>query len=308
MSVPAPSAAPFDPNTVSQNRFVLDCRGHTLDCRPGAADPNGAHIMGVLNATPDSFSDGGQFLAVEDAVSRAAEMLSEGASIIDVGGESTRPGAEPVSADTELDRVLPVVEAITDRFPDALLSVDTYKPNVAEAALDAGAHIVNDVTGLRHAPEMAEVAADADAPLVIMHSAGGPGDLTSPREYADVTAEVRDVLAQAIETAETAGVESIIIDPGFGFGKSHTENLRLINEIDELLTLDRPLLMGVSRKSTIGVTLGSEDAPAPVDDRLFGSLGATAVGVMRGATIVRTHDVAATADMIRVMTATLHSS
>jgi dihydropteroate synthase len=264
--------------------------------------------MGVLNATPDSFSDGGQFLAVEDAVSRAAEMLSEGASIIDVGGESTRPGADPVSAEVEMDRVLPVVEAITDRFPEAILSVDTYKPAVAEAALDAGAHIVNDVTGLRHHPEMADVAAAAGAPLVIMHSAGEPGDLTAPRDYADVTAEVRDALTRSIETAEEAGVDSIIIDPGFGFGKSHTENLRLINEIDEFLTLDRPLLMGVSRKSTIGATLGSPDAPVPTDDRLFGSLGATAVGVMRGATLVRTHDVAATLDMLTVLAATLYSS
>lgn len=264
--------------------------------------------MGILNATPDSFSDGGQFLAVEDAVSRAAEMLSAGASIIDIGGESTRPGAAPVDAETEMNRVLPVVEALVDRFPDALLSVDTYKPEVAAAALDAGAHIVNDVTGLRHNPEMAEVAAEAGAPLVIMHSAGTPGDLTSPCDYADVTAEVRDVLARSIETAEAAGVGSIIVDPGFGFGKSHAENLRLINEIDEILTLDRPLLMGVSRKSTIGATLGTEEEPAPVDDRLFGSLGATAVGIMRGATIVRTHDVAATADMIQVMRATLRST
>jgi dihydropteroate synthase len=263
--------------------------------------------MGILNATPDSFSDGGQFLAVEDAVSRAAEMLSAGASIIDVGGESTRPGADPVPADRERDRVVPVIEALCDRFPEALISIDTYKPEVARAALEAGAHIVNDVTGLRHHPEMAEVAADAGAPLIIMHSVGEPGNLTSPREYADVTAEVRDALAQSIETAEEAGVDSIVVDPGFGFGKSHTENLRLINDVDELLTLDRPVLIGVSRKSTIGATLGTEDAPAPVEDRLFGSLGATAVGVMRGATLVRTHDVTATMDFLTVLDATLHA-
>lgn len=264
--------------------------------------------MGILNATPDSFSDGGQFLAVEDAVSRAAEMLSAGASIIDVGGESTRPGAAPVSVDRERDRVVPVVETLSDRFPDALLSIDTYKPEVARAALEAGAHIVNDVTGLRQHPEMADVAADAGAPLVIMHSAGEPGNLTSPREYADVTTEVRDALAQSIETAEEAGVGSIVVDPGFGFGKSHTENLRLINEVGELLTLDRPVLIGVSRKSTIGATLGTDESPAPVEDRLFGSLGATAVGVMRGATLVRTHDVTATMDLLTVLDATLHAS
>jgi dihydropteroate synthase len=264
--------------------------------------------MGILNVTPDSFSDGGQYQAVEAAISRAAEMLSEGASIVDVGGESTRPGAEPVSAAAERDRVLPVVEALADRFPDALLSVDTYKPEVARPALEAGAHLINDVTGLRHRPEMAEVAAEAGVPLVIMHSAGEPGDLTSPRAYDDVVAEVRDALTRAVETAEEAGVSSIVVDPGFGFGKSHRQNLRLINEIDELLALDRPVLMGVSRKSTIGATLGTENAPAPVEDRLFGSLGATAVGVMRGATLVRTHDVAATVETLTVLGATLRAS
>jgi dihydropteroate synthase len=264
--------------------------------------------MGILNVTPDSFSDGGRFRAVEDAVSRAAEMLSAGASIIDVGGESTRPGADPITAAEERDRVLPVVEALTDRFPEALLSVDTYKPEVARAALDAGAHIVNDVTGLRHHPEMAEVAAETGAPLVVMHSAGEPGDLTRPREYDDVVAEVRDTLAQTLETAEEAGVSSLVVDPGFGFGKTHAQNLRLVNEIDELLTLDRPVLLGVSRKSTIGATLGTDETPAPVDERLHGSLGATAVGVLRGATLVRTHDVAATVDMLHVLDATLRAS
>jgi dihydropteroate synthase len=307
MRAPTRSTAPYSPDAFPAERFVLDCRGQALDCRPGTAGPLGAHLMGILNATPDSFSDGGKYLAVEDAVSRAAEMLSAGASIVDVGGESTRPGADPVDAAEEKDRVLPVIEALTDRFPEAILSIDTYKPDVAAAALDAGAHIVNDVTGLRHHPEMAEVAAENGAPLVIMHSAGEPGDLTAPREYADVTAEVRDALAQAIETAEQAGVGSIIVDPGFGFGKSHEQNRRLVNEVDELLSLNRPLLLGVSRKSTIGATLGTPDEPVPTGDRLFGSLGATAVGVMRGATLVRTHDVAATADLLRVLTATLNA-
>ena len=307
MPTPARSTAPFAPNAFPADRFMLNCRGRSLDCRPGREDGPGVQVMGILNVTPDSFSDGGEFLAVEDAVSRAAEMLSEGASIIDVGGESTRPGAEPVPPEDEMDRVLPVVEALTDEFPDALLSIDTYKPEVARAALDAGAHILNDVTGLRHDPAMAEVAAAADAPLILMHSKGTPGDLTAPREYADVTAEVRDALAQSIEAAEAEGVDSIVIDPGFGFGKSHAQNRRLINEIDELLTLDRPLLMGVSRKSTIGATLGTPDAPAPVEDRLFGSLGATAVGVIRGASLVRTHDVAATTEMLTMLNATLHA-
>jgi dihydropteroate synthase len=261
--------------------------------------------MGILNVTPDSFSDGGQYVTVEKAVSRAAEMLSEGASIVDIGGESTRPGADPVGPDDERDRVVPVVEALSDQLPEALLSIDTYKPEVARAALAAGADIVNDVTGLRHHPEMAEAAADWNAPLVLMHSVGEPGDLTSPREYDDVTAEVRDALAHSVETAQDAGVEQIVVDPGFGFGKSNEENLRLLNEVDELLTLNRPVLVGISRKSTIGATLGTPDHPAPTDERLHGSLGATAVAVMRGATIVRTHDVAPTMDMLRVIGRTL---
>jgi len=308
MQNPARASAPFSSDAFSPDRFVLDCRGQPLDCRPGTAGGPGPHVMGILNVTPDSFSDGGQFLAVEDAVSRAAEMLSAGASIIDIGGESTRPGADPITAAEERDRVQPVVEALTDRFPEAILSVDTYKPDVARAALEAGAHIVNDVTGLRHHPEMAEVAAGAGAPLVVMHSAGEPGDLTRPREYDDVIAQVRDALTRALETAEEAGVSSLVVDPGFGFGKTHAQNLRLINEIDELLTLDRPVLLGVSRKSTIGATLGSDETPAPVDERLHGSLGATAVGVLRGATLVRTHDVAATVDMLHVLDATLRAA
>lgn len=264
--------------------------------------------MGILNVTPDSFSDGGQFTDVEEAISRVTEMRSEGASVIDVGGESTRPGADPVSPEEERDRVIPVVEALAEEFPETPLSVDTYKPAVAHAALNAGAHIINDVTGLRYDPDMAEVVADADAGLVLMHSKGQPGDLTSPREYADVTAEVRDSLADAIGTAEEAGVESIIVDPGFGFGKSHRENLRLINEIDELSILNRPVLIGVSRKSTIGATLGSPDNPPPPEERLAGSLGVTAVGVVRGASIVRTHDVAPTVEMLTLLNATLRSS
>lgn len=299
------SAPQFDPDDFPTDRFVLEGRLPALDCRPGSPAVPGAHVMGILNVTPDSFSDGGQFVGVEDAVSRAADMLSEGASIIDVGGESTRPGADPVAPEDERDRVVPVIEALSDRFPEARISIDTYKPEVARAALAAGAGMVNDVTGLRLHPEMAEAAADWNAPLILMHSAGEPGDLTRPREYDDVTAQVRDTLVQALETAKRAGVKHVVVDPGFGFGKSHADNLRLINEVDELLTLNRPVLVGVSRKSTIGATLGTDDDPVPVGDRLFGSLGVTAVAVMRGATIVRTHDVTSTVEMLQTIGATL---
>lgn len=304
----APQSLPhLVPDDFPVDNFVLEGRAQSLDCRPGSPNVSGAHVMGILNVTPDSFSDGGQFMAVEDAVSRAAEMLSEGASIVDVGGESTRPGADPLSMEDERDRVVPVVEALSDRFPEALLSIDTYKPDVARSALAAGAHIVNDVTGLRLHPEMAKAAAEWEAPLILMHSKGEPGDLTRPRQYDDLIAEVRDDLAQAVETAEEAGVEHVVVDPGFGFGKSHSDNLRLMNAVDELLTLNRPVLVGISRKSTIGATLGTPDAPAPVDERLYGSLGATAVAVMRGATIVRTHDVAPTVEMLEVLGATLRT-
>lgn len=298
-------SVPFNPEAFPADRFVLDTGNHTIDCRPGSPEMAGAHVMGILNVTPDSFSDGGTYVTVERAVSRAAEMMSEGASIIDIGGESTRPGAEPVSPEDERDRVVPVIDAITDRFPEAVVSVDTYKSSVARAALASGADIVNDVTGLRYDPKLAEAAADWNAPLVLMHSAGEPGDLTRPRHYDEVTAQVRDTLARSIETAREAGVDQVVVDPGFGFGKSNEDNLRLINKVDELLTLNCPVLIGVSRKSTIGATLGTPDNPAPVEERLYGSLGATAVAVTRGATIVRTHDVAPTIETLRVLGATL---
>ena len=297
----------FDASAFSADRFILDVGDRTLDGRPGAPDGPGAHLMGILNVTPDSFSDGGRYTAVEDAVSRAAAMRSAGAAIIDVGGESTRPGADPVSEAEERDRVIPVIQALAERVPDAIVSVDTYKSGVADAALEAGAHIVNDVTGLRHDPAMAEVAADHGAPVILMHSVNEPGALTEAPSYDDVLDAVVRSLADAIERAEAAGIEHVVTDPGFGFGKSVTENLRLVNRIDRLLGLGRPVLVGVSRKSTIGAVLGTDDAPRPVDERLHGSLGATAVAVLRGATFVRTHDVAATADLLRVWHATVQA-
>jgi dihydropteroate synthase len=299
MSVPAPDpAAPFR----------LDCRGRPLDCRPGHA-----HVMGILNVTPDSFSDGGRYAAPDAAIARAEAMLAEGAALVDVGGESTRPrgsvygqGAAPVSTDEELRRVVPVVEALAERLPEALISVDTYKPEVAEAALAAGAHMINDVTGLRHGDGLARSAARYGAPVVVMHAAGEPGSLPHEDEEAgDVVERVRQSLAASVRVAEGAGVRDVIVDPGFGFGKTAHENLRLLAATDALLALGRPVLVGVSRKSTIGAVLGGDGPPAPVDARLFGSLGATAVAVVRGASIVRTHDVRETAEMLRVLAATL---
>jgi dihydropteroate synthase len=295
---------------VPEDAFRLDCRGRLLDCRPGRA-----HVMGILNVTPDSFSDGGHHLSPDAALARAEDMFREGAAIIDVGGESTRPagrtyggGAEAVSADEEMRRVLPVVATIAERLPEALISVDTYKAEVAEAALGAGAHIVNDVLGLRQGNALAIAAARYGAPVVVMHARGRPGAM--PHESpagGDVVEEVLRSLAESVAAAETVGVRHVVVDPGFGFGKTPAENLRLVATTDRLLALGRPVLVGVSRKSTIGVVLGSPEAPVPVEDRLFGSLGATAVAVLRGASIVRTHDVRATAEMLRVLAATLEA-
>ena len=292
--------------------FVLDCRGQALDCRPGRGvlRERGAHVMGVLNVTPDSFSDGGRYLEPDAALRRAEAMLEEGAAIVDVGGESSRPrgkaygaGATPVGAEEEAARVVPVVAAIAERFPEALVSVDTYKPEVARAALEAGARLVNDITGLRYFPETADVAASFGAPLVVMHALGRPGEMPHEHHYGDVVADVGASLRTSVEVAEGAGVAGVVVDPGFGFGKSPEENLRLVRGVHTFLELGRPVLVGLSRKSTIGAVLGGPDGPAPVEDRLFGTLGATAVAVLRGATLVRTHDVRPTAEMLRLLAA-----
>jgi dihydropteroate synthase len=294
----------------ADDRFRLDCRGRLLDCRPGIEA--GAHVMGILNVTPDSFSDGGRYLDRDAALRRAERLLAEGAAIIDVGGESTRPrgrtyggGAEPVPVDEECARVLPVIEALRTRFPEALLSIDTYKPEVARAALEAGAHLINDVTGLRHHPETAAVAQAFGAPLIVMHALGYPGEMPHEHAYTDVVAEVQASLAASVATAEAAGVRHIVVDPGFGFGKTVAENLRLLDNVDTLMTLGRPVLVGISRKSTVGAVLGAPGLPVPVEGRLYGTLGATAVAVMRGATLVRTHDVRPTVELLRVLAATL---
>ena len=303
VSVPGPA------DRYSADRFVLDCgRGRQLDLRPGAGAPK---VMGVLNVTPDSFSDGGQFLEQDDALRRAEEMLEEGADVIDIGGESSRPagavygeGAASVPEDEEKRRVLPVVEAVAGRFPEAMLSVDTYKPGVARAVLEAGAHVINDITGLRIHPETADACAEQGAPLVVMHSQGRPGAFEHVQASSgEVVDEVGDALDASVRTAEEAGVEQVVVDPGFGFGKSAEENLRLVAASGTFLRrLRRPVMVGISRKSTIGDVLarcrGDTEDAVPVGERLFGTLGATAVAAMRGATLVRTHDVRATVEML----------
>ncbi|MEX0746410.1 MAG: dihydropteroate synthase [Rhodothermales bacterium] len=297
----------FDPA-----RFFVNCRGRILDCRP--RQEIGAQVMGILNVTPDSFADGGRYLTADAAIGHAAEMIREGAAIIDIGGESSRPagtvygsGAPAVHAAEEIRRVLPVIEAVAAQFPNVLISVDTYKPEVALAALEAGAHIVNDVTGLRYTTETAAVAAEYGAALVVMHSLGRPGDPPLSRDYVDVVSEVRDSLEESVGRALEAGIEHVIVDPGFGFGKSAEENLLLLRNVESFLNLNRPVLIGVSRKSTIGAVLGSPGEPVPPEARLFGSLGAAAVAVVHGASIIRSHDVRPTVEMLRTVGAILNA-
>ncbi len=291
----------------SERRWRLRCRDRELTAVAGQP-----LIAGVLNVTPDSFFDGSRFTSPERAVMHAGLMIDAGAQIVDIGGASSRPkgkaygaGAEVVPPELELARILPVVKTLASDFPEAVLSIDTYHPDVARACLEAGAHIINDITGLRLHPEMAEIVAEFKAGLILMHSTGKPGDMPHVVDSQDIIDTVRHDLANAVDIAERAGVTEIITDPGFGFGKTTRANYRLLNELDGHRIKDYPIMVGVSRKSSIGVALGNEQFPVPVYERLFGSLGATAVAVMRGAAIVRTHDVGATAEMVRVMGVTL---
>jgi dihydropteroate synthase len=261
-------------------------------------------IMGILNFTPDSFSDGGQFFTLDSALAHAEQMISEGADIIDVGGESTRPGGEPVSAEEEIKRVVPVIESLVARF-DVPISVDTTKSEVARAALDAGAAIVNDISALRFDFYVADAAARAGAGLVLMHSRGTPATMHRLPPVADIMKEVTHSLRASVNMAERRGVkrESIVIDPGIGFGKSQEQNLELIAKLDQLIAAfpDYPLLIGTSRKSFIGRILAdSTGTPAPADARLHGTMATITASILHGAHIIRVHDVKATAETIRV--------
>ena len=262
-------------------------------------------IMGILNVTPDSFSDGGLFLSVDDAVAHAERLVSEGADIVDVGGESTRPGGEPVSAEEEIGRVVPVIEALAARFPAVPLSVDTTKSEVARAALDAGAAIVNDISALRFDFYVADAVARAGAGLVLMHSRGTPATMHRLPPVADIMEEVTSSLRASIHMAERRGVkrESIVIDPGIGFGKSQEQNVELISKLDELIAAfpEYPLLIGTSRKSFIGRMLADDEGnPAPASDRLHGTMATVTAAVLKGAHIIRVHDVKAAVETIRV--------
>ena len=246
--------------------------------------------MGILNVTPDSFSDGGSYGGSEEAAARGAEMAAEGADVIDVGGESSRPGSRPVPEDEEIGRVVPVIRALRERT-GALISVDTTKAAVAREALAAGADIVNDVSALRFDPGMAGLVAASGAPVVLMHMRGIPETMQSLPAYRDLFGEIADFLAGRVAAARAAGIaaEKIILDPGIGFGKTAEDNLDLIDGLAFLEPLDRPILVGASRKAFIGRTLGLEPR-----ERLEGSIAAGILSVARGAHILRVHDVRST--------------
>jgi dihydropteroate synthase len=265
----------------------------------------GSRIMGILNVTPDSFSDGGLFADAGRAVEHARQMAAAGAGIIDVGGESTRPGAEPLGEEEELRRIIPVIGRIAAELP-TLVSVDTYKSAVARAALKAGASIVNDISGLRFSPDMARVAADHGAAVVIMHIKGTPRDMQANPVYTDVIGEIMRYLEEGIEIALRAGVgrDSIMIDPGIGFGKTLEHNLTILARLDELRCLGCPIVLGTSRKRFIGAVL---EAPEP-KERTFGTAATVALGIQRGACILRLHDVAEMAQVARMTDAIVRQS
>jgi len=250
--------------------------------------------MGILNVTPDSFSDGGRYAGIDAALRQAVRMQEEGAAFIDVGGESTRPGAAVVSTQQELDRVVPVIEALRARS-DVVISIDTMKPAVMRAACAAGAEIVNDVSALR-APGALDAARDTGAAVCLMHMQGEPRTMQAAPHYADVVAEVRRFLLERLQLCTKAGIDEsrIVVDPGIGFGKTLEHNLSLLANLRTLAVGGRPLLIGVSRKSMFGRLLGRE-----VGERLAGGLAAAALAVWQGAAIVRAHDVAATVDAVR---------
>lgn len=272
------------------------CRTHTFDLSVRG------EIMGILNVTPDSFSDGGSYDSVDAAVTRASSMLGEGAAILDIGGESTRPGAEEVSVEDEISRTIPVLQAIRSVHPEACLSIDTSKPEVARIAIEAGAAIINDVTGFRD-PGMIDLAAETGVGCVVMHMLGNPRTMQSDPVYTDVVAEIADFFTEKLATLTDAGVkkEAIVFDPGIGFGKTMQHNLELLRNSGKITTGERPLLLGVSRKSFLGKLTGTEKA----EDRDWSTVAVTSFARERGIPLHRVHDVRANVEAIRMTEAML---
>jgi dihydropteroate synthase len=272
--------------------------------------PGGFRLMGILNVTPDSFSDGGRFLDPRAAVARAHELVREGADIVDIGGESTRPGAEPVDAEEELRRVIPVVERLSADGLAAQISIDTSKAGVAQAALDAGASLVNDVSALRADPEMATVVAQSGASCCLMHMLGEPRTMQQDPRYGDVVAEVKEFLGRRLEFAVREGIarERIMVDPGIGFGKTESHNLELLRRLEELSELGAPIVIGTSRKGFLGRVMAraaGQAEPPSVTERLPGTVASNVLAYERGASVFRVHDVAPLRAALAVAAATL---
>lgn len=271
--------------------MILDCGGNKLDLsRP--------RVMGILNLTPDSFSDGGRFTDIKAAVDQAFRLAEQGAAILDIGGESTRPGAQPVSVQQELDRVLPILEAVSGELPIPV-SVDTSKPEVMRAAVRAGAGMINDVGALCAEGALA-AAREADVPVCLMHMQGEPRSMQTDPQYRDVVTDIKEYLAARVAACEAVGIarDRLVIDPGFGFGKTLQHNLTLLARLQAFGDLGLPVLAGISRKSMIGAITGRE-----VADRLAGSIAAALLAARRGARILRVHDVAETVDALAVLDA-----
>jgi dihydropteroate synthase len=266
---------------LSRAHYTIRCRKRTFTLGKRTL------LMGVLNVTPDSFSDGGLFFDKEKAIARGLKMIEEGADFIDIGGESTRPGSKPLGLDEELRRVIPVIESLAKEV-DVPISIDTYKSTVATKAIEAGAQIINDISGLQLDPSLSQVAAKEDVPLVLMHIRGTPETMQKNIHYESIFSEIIQYLKGSIHRAESSGVdpEQIIVDPGIGFGKTAGDNLLILKNLQEFKILGKPLLLGTSRKSFIGKILNAD-----VNDRLEGTLSSIVVGVLNGAHIIRCHDV-----------------
>jgi dihydropteroate synthase len=270
-----------------------------LRCGAFTLDLSTPQVMGILNVTPDSFSDGGQYTHTEAAVAHALQLIADGAAVLDIGGESTRPNATPVPLQQELQRVIPVIEALVARNIPVPISIDTYKPAVMRAAIAAGASIVNDIRALQEAGALATVA-ESQVAVCLMHMQGTPQTMQDDPQYENVLLEVKDFLRARRDACLAAGItaDRILLDPGFGFGKTRAHNITLARSLAELLDLDCPLLVGLSRKSVLGQVTGNDVAA-----RLYASVAAAVVSAMQGAHLLRVHDVKATVEALKVVTA-----
>ena len=284
-------------NNLQKGSFVLNFSHTSIDLTKKVA------VMGILNLTPDSFYDGGRYITEKEVMGRAEQMIREGADIIDIGGESTRPGARKISWEEEVKRTIPYIKKITRLFK-VPISIDTYKAKVAKEAIESGAEMVNDISGLRFDPDMAGVVSSNKVFLVIMHIKGTPRNMQDNPQYENLMAEIVSYLKESLKIAESAGInlKKVIVDPGIGFGKTVEHNLFILKNLKELRVLGRPILIGVSRKSFIGKVLN-----LPLEERLPGSLAATCIGLVGGARVVRCHDVKETRQVVNLAEAILQS-